>query len=205
MSCAWDSESTCHTENAADPSFCLDLSYLYSKLVTTYTRGVESLAPDGEASDESDPLLPHRTTRHHLEPGVRQFMAMELHLQHQLGTLRGLLAHAKNEPRIKGPFPFDFYHEVLLSCERMLDRLHSMRCVTTRQDWDQSIRQAFVLPVNHLQREMAGNVILYVRTYLATELTAVLHPLGGLPPPYPHATLPPLGRACARTSGGGHP
>lgn len=59
----------------------------------------------------------------------------ELHLQSQLATLRGLLSHAKNEPRIKGPFAFDFYQEVLLSCERMLDKLHSMRCVTTRHDW----------------------------------------------------------------------
>lgn len=63
-------------------------------------------------------------------------MAMrELHLQSQLNTLRGLLAQTKNEPRLKGPFAFDFYQEVLLSCERMLDRLHSMRCVTTRDEW----------------------------------------------------------------------
>ena len=41
----------------------------------------------------------------------------------------------KNEPRIKGPFDYAFYNEVLLSCERMLDRLHSMRCVTTRDEW----------------------------------------------------------------------
>lgn len=26
----------------------------------------------------------------------------------------------------------------------------------------QSVRQAFIVPVNHEQREMAGNVILYV-------------------------------------------
>jgi hypothetical protein len=64
-------------------------------------------------------------------------MAMELHLQGHLANLRGLLQHAANEPRLKGPFPFDFYHEVLLSCERMLDKLHSMRCVTTRHEWDQ--------------------------------------------------------------------
>ena len=59
----------------------------------------------------------------------------ELHLQSQLGDLRDLLSQTKNEPRLKGPFAFEFYQEVLLSCERMLDRLHSMRCVTTRDEW----------------------------------------------------------------------
>lgn len=59
----------------------------------------------------------------------------ELHLQSQLTTLRDLLVLTKNEPRLKGPFPTSFYSEVLLSLERMLDRLHSMRCVTTRSEW----------------------------------------------------------------------
>ena len=59
----------------------------------------------------------------------------ELHLQGQIGTLNDLLKHTKNEPRLKGPFAFGFYKECLLSCERMLDRLHSMRCVTTRAEW----------------------------------------------------------------------
>ncbi|TXT15657.1 hypothetical protein VHUM_00160 [Vanrija humicola] len=161
--------------------FCLDLSYLYSKLVTAYTRGVEQEVQSmPSANSETTPLLPLTVERHHLSPAVLQFMSMwvttswavdlpirELHLQSQLATLRGLLSHAKNEPRIKGPFAFDFYQEVLLSCERMLDKLHSMRCVTTRQDWDNSIREAFVLPVNKLQREMAGNVILYFYTLSA--------------------------------------
>jgi len=62
-------------------------------------------------------------------------MNRELHLQGQLGTLNDLLKHTKNEPRLKGPFAFGFYKECLLSCERMLDRLHSMRCVTTRAEW----------------------------------------------------------------------
>jgi len=59
----------------------------------------------------------------------------ELHLHSQLGDLRELLLQTKNEPRLKGPFAFEFYDEVLLSCERMVDRLHSMRCVTTRDEW----------------------------------------------------------------------
>ncbi|ORY35739.1 hypothetical protein BCR39DRAFT_511847 [Naematelia encephala] len=149
--------------------FCLDLSYLYSKLVTTYSRGIDPPEPLPEnQEEEQEPLLPPGSTRHpHLSQGVRQFMSMELHLQSQLGNLRELLAQTKNEPRLKGPFAFDFYKEVLLSCERMLDRLHSMRCVTTRDEWDNGIREAFVAPVNRQRREMAGNVILYFYTLSA--------------------------------------
>ncbi|TYJ52309.1 hypothetical protein B9479_007095 [Cryptococcus floricola] len=152
--------------------FCLDLSYLYSKLVTTYSKGVDHGPMDTEDADiprdEEEPLLPPGTIGHpHLSPGVRQFMAMELHLQSQLSSLKSLLAHTKNEPRLKGPFAYHFYKEVLLSCERMLDRLHSMRCVTTRDEWDNGIRDAFVVPVNKERREMAGNVILYFYTLSA--------------------------------------
>ncbi|EIW68238.1 hypothetical protein TREMEDRAFT_32574, partial [Tremella mesenterica DSM 1558] len=145
--------------------FCLDLSYLYSKLVATYSRGVDIHdfpPPSNYTSEESEPLLPVGSPRSpHLNPGVRHFMAMELHLQSQLVDLRKLLNDTKTEPRLKGPFAFDFYREVLLSCERMLDRLHSMRCVTTRDEWDNGIRAAFVAPVNRQRREMAGSVILY--------------------------------------------
>ncbi|GMK57518.1 hypothetical protein CspeluHIS016_0403520 [Cutaneotrichosporon spelunceum] len=159
--------------------FCLDLSYLYSRLVTTYCRGVEpTRGPnDGSASSGSPDLPTERTAllaratpasvEHHLSRDVLEFMAMEIHLQGQLGELRGLLGHAKNEPRLKGPFASGFYREVLLSCERILDRLHSMRCVATRSEWDQSIRQAFVFPVNKQQREMAGSIILYFYTLSA--------------------------------------
>ena len=135
-------------------SFCLDLSYLYSRLVQTYSKGCDQLHfPDGSVAplatytedrgdrNDQEPLLPQtrdvlRHSEHsHLSPSVRHFLSMELHLQSQLASLRELLGQTKNEPRIKGPFDYAFYNEVLLSCERMLDRLHSMRCVTTRDEW----------------------------------------------------------------------
>ncbi|WVF67567.1 hypothetical protein IAT40_002325 [Kwoniella sp. CBS 6097] len=173
--------------------FCLDLSYLYSKLVKTYSKGAQDEqddAHDGTADDaeagEGSPLLSGgKDWQPHGSQCVRQFMAMEMHLQTQLVTLRGLLAQTKNEPRLKGPFAFAFYNEVLLSCERMLDRLHSMRCVTTRSEWDQAMREEFVVPVNKERREMAGNVILYFYTLSAGFRTRT--PL----PPY----LPPAEQA----------
>nr|XP_018261601.1 uncharacterized protein I303_06041 [Kwoniella dejecticola CBS 10117]OBR83759.1 hypothetical protein I303_06041 [Kwoniella dejecticola CBS 10117] len=156
--------------------FCLDLSYLYSRLVMTYSRGVNDPQEhhngnaDAEAEEGETTTLIGNTAESgfsHLSASVRQFMAMELHLQSQILNLRSLLAQTKNEPRLKGPFAFAFYNEVLLSCERMLDRLHSMRCVTTRDEWDQAMREEFVVPVNRERREMAGHVILYFYTLSA--------------------------------------
>lgn len=63
-------------------SFCVDLSYLYSKLVMTYSKGMESVVvPDLESEsgseDEETALISESAKQHtHLTPGVRQFMAM---------------------------------------------------------------------------------------------------------------------------------
>jgi len=59
----------------------------------------------------------------------------ELHLQIKLIELQSLLAQAQHEPRLKGPFPVDMYRQILISLQTILDKLHSMRCVTTREEW----------------------------------------------------------------------
>lgn len=59
----------------------------------------------------------------------------ELHLQRKLIELQGLLAQTQHEPRLKGPFPIALYRAMLTSLQTILDRLHSMRCVTTREEW----------------------------------------------------------------------
>ncbi len=53
---------------------------------------------------------------------------------------------------------------MLACCQNILDKLHSMRCVTTRQDWYRHVRRDFVIPVNAERREMVGNVLLYFYT-----------------------------------------
>ena len=77
---------------AANNSFCLDLSYLYSRLVQTYSKGSDHLhfpeeaplashANDEQGHDE-EPLLPQtrdiaRHAEHsHLSPSVRHFLSM---------------------------------------------------------------------------------------------------------------------------------
>lgn len=62
-------------------------------------------------------------------------MTRELHLQIKLIEIQNLLAQAQLEPRLKGPFPVALYRDILTSLQTILDRLHSMRCVTTREEW----------------------------------------------------------------------
>ena len=62
-------------------------------------------------------------------------MYRELHLQIKLIELQGLLAQTQNEPRLKGPFPIKLYRSMLTSLQTILDKLHSMRCVTSREEW----------------------------------------------------------------------
>lgn len=59
----------------------------------------------------------------------------ELHLQIKLLELQELLKQTQHEPRLKGPFPTQLYRSILTSLQKMLDNLHSMRCVTTREEW----------------------------------------------------------------------
>lgn len=63
------------------------------------------------------------------------FARRELHLQVKLIELQGLLAQTQHEPRLKGPFPIQLYRGILTKLQTILDRLHSMRCVTTKEEW----------------------------------------------------------------------
>ncbi|KAF8269290.1 Fusaric acid resistance protein-like-domain-containing protein [Lactarius quietus] len=143
--------------------FCLNIGWLYTRLVASNSFSPEN-PTEGVDLDHDDPneetalLLPRR-----LNKSVEEFMAMELHLQIKLIELQNLLKQTQHEPRLKGPFPVKLYRSILASLQTILDRLHSMRCVTTREEW-YSVRRDFILPVNKERREMAGNIILYFST-----------------------------------------
>jgi len=107
---------------------------------------------------------------------------MELHLQIKLIELQGLLAQTQHEPRLKGPFPVALYRSMLMSLQTILDKLHSMRCVTSRQEWHTTVQRDFIVPVNKERREMAGNIILYFST-----LASVFRLKSPLPPYLPPA------------------
>lgn len=136
-----------------------NLSALYQRLVLTYSSQPPQAAnaeDDGSDVEEQRPLLG-------LQPIHDEMQAMELHLQRHLIKLESLLAHTRNEPRLKGPFPVGTYKKYLGCCQNILDKLHALRSVTSRTDWHTRVRRDFVIPVDAtgLRREMVGNVLLF--------------------------------------------
>ena len=128
-------------------SFCLNIGWLYTRLVASNSFAPE-YREDYHESGADDVARPTRLTN-----SIQEFMAMyicfvfmsciidfevwsrELHLQIKLIELQSLLAQAQHEPRLKGPFPVELYRRILVSLQTILDKLHSMRCVTTREEW----------------------------------------------------------------------
>ncbi|KAI6037545.1 Fusaric acid resistance protein-like-domain-containing protein [Pisolithus marmoratus] len=165
---------------------CLNMGWLYTRLVAS-NSGLELDDPEetdrpssNHVTCEGTPLL-SKSASAILSNSVQEFMAMELHLQIKLIELQGLLGQTQHEPRLKGPFPVMLYRSILTSLQTILDKLHSMRCVTTREEWWTDVRKKFILPVNKERREMAGNIVLYFSVLAsAFRLKAPLPPY--LPP-----------------------
>ncbi|KAK0522946.1 hypothetical protein OC842_006314 [Tilletia horrida] len=138
------------------------LAWLYQRLVLTYSSQDATVVFDEDeeiiaADAEVQPLL-----RSNKQDRVSaEFQAIELHLQLSIIKLEGLLAQTRHEPRLKGPFPISTYKSLLGCCQAILDKLHSMRCVTARDAWHRNVRRDFVIPVNAQRREMVGNVLLF--------------------------------------------
>jgi len=156
-------------------------------LYNNETEGERRRQYSPDSPEENTPLL-SKSASAQLSDSIQEFMAMELHLQIKLIELQGLLAQTQHEPRLKGPFPILLYRSILTSLQTILDKLHSMRCVITREEWFTTVRRDFILPVNKERREMVGNIILYCSTLASAFRTKA--PL----PPY----LPPAEKARER-------
>ncbi|KAJ3563310.1 hypothetical protein NP233_g9021 [Leucocoprinus birnbaumii] len=181
----WPSEARRELSRALG-EFCLNMGWLYTRLVASNSYSPEPTTRQ-EPGEEAALLVGHDEDIK-MKDSIHEFMAMELHLQIKLIELQGLLAQTQHEPRLKGPFPIQLYRRVLTSLQTILDRLHSMRCVTTKEEWHKSVRRDFIIPVNKERREMVGNIILSF-TLLASAFR-LKEPL----PPY----LPPAERARQR-------
>ncbi|KAI9067926.1 hypothetical protein FKP32DRAFT_1562778 [Trametes sanguinea] len=163
--------------------FCLNVGWLYTRLVafnsfSDHDLRLHTIEEEPSPTEETSLLRVNPAMSH----SIQHFMAMELHLQIKLIELQGLLSQTQHEPRLKGPFPVALYRSILTSLQTILDRLHSMRCVTSREEWHTTVRRDFIIPVNKERREMVGNVILYFST-----LAAAFRLKSPLPPYLPPA------------------
>ncbi|KAF9930916.1 hypothetical protein FBU30_011114 [Linnemannia zychae] len=191
----------------------LNISWLYNRLVSVYSTNLDKLSvippqkPYRSPRERVQDILRRTTFQERFQapadereempddPTVsdidrlnREFMAIELSLQLQLLRLYALLEETPNEPRLKGKFPVATYKNMLGSCQNILDRFLSMRLVITKDEWIESARRDFIIPVNKERREMVGNVLLYF--YTIASALRLKTPL----PPY----LPPARNARLR-------
>ncbi|KAI1317808.1 hypothetical protein EDD11_007830 [Mortierella claussenii] len=191
----------------------LNISWLYNRLVSVYSTNLDRIhiipaeEPHQKGRSKFQDLLRKSTfqerfqtpgqeeettlgesSQMHIERMNKEFMAIELSLQLQLLQLYALLEETPNEPRLKGKFPVGTYKNMLGSCQNILDRFLSMRLVITKDEWVESARRDFIVPVNKERREMVGNVLLYF--YTIASALRLKTPL----PPY----LPPANNARLR-------
>ncbi|KAF9087285.1 hypothetical protein BGX29_000908 [Mortierella sp. GBA35] len=191
----------------------LNISWLYNQLVAVYSTNLDRVSVVPEQKPYRSPRqrvqeilrrstfqarfqapadeyeeLPEDPTESDMDRMNKEFMAIELSLQLQLLKLYALLEETPNEPRLKGKFPVRTYKNMLGSCQNILDRFLSMRLVITKDEWIESARRDFIVPVNKERREMVGNVLLYF--YTIASALRLKTPL----PPY----LPPANRARLR-------
>ncbi|KAI9497668.1 Fusaric acid resistance protein-like-domain-containing protein [Zychaea mexicana] len=172
----------------------LHLSWLYKQLVSVYSETssatnqdaysllIEEMFYDTHNRPDYTPT-PEQMKALAARNKIRaaQFQKIELALQVNLVTLRELLTHAPNEPRLKGPFPVQIYESMLTSCQNILDKFLSMRIVILKDVWAIQVRRSLMLPASKEWMDMAGNILLYF--YLLASALQLKTPL----PPY----LPP--------------
>lgn len=157
----------------------LTLSWLYKQLVSVYSEDDLSETPATHMAPyhASNALLLTRKNK----ARAAELQKIELAIQVSIFDLQGLLVHAPNEPRLKGPFPAKTYAAMLACCQNILDKLLSLRIVILKDVWAVHVRRNFLMPASNEFMEMAGNVFLYF--YLLASALQLKTPL----PPY----LPP--------------
>jgi hypothetical protein len=86
-----------------------DIGDYYSYVMGTFLYHDEGLFPTGDEYEEAQ--------------------QMERKLEKMLETCHVLLELTDHEPRIKGPFPKEFYKEIIVSANNLLDRMVSLRII----------------------------------------------------------------------------
>ncbi|KAI8367928.1 Fusaric acid resistance protein-like-domain-containing protein [Choanephora cucurbitarum] len=158
--------------------FLLRLSWLYQQLVSIYSE---------DDSHETYTASPN-TLSLLVEPNQLRGQGLqmrELSLQIELFELQSLLAHAANEPRLKGPFPVKAYRDMMTCCQNILDKFLTIRVVILKDVWAVYVRRSLMAPAAKEFMEMSGHVLLYF--YLLASALQLKTPL----PPY----LPPAEKA----------
>ncbi|KAL9557711.1 hypothetical protein MBANPS3_001258 [Mucor bainieri] len=92
---------------------------------------------------------------------------MERKLEKMLNTCNVLLELTDHEPRLKGPFPKEFYREMLISAHNLLDRMMSLRIILMKMSpgVKKTVRG---LDIYHYRRDMVASILLHFYTLSAS-------------------------------------
>ncbi|EPB88022.1 hypothetical protein HMPREF1544_05200 [Mucor circinelloides 1006PhL] len=92
---------------------------------------------------------------------------MERKLGKMLNTCNVLLELTDHEPRLKGPFPKEFYREMLISSHNLLDRMMSLRIILIKMS--PSVKKTVRgLDIYHYRRDMVASILLHFYTLSAS-------------------------------------
>ncbi|KAI7864354.1 hypothetical protein BDF14DRAFT_1732339 [Spinellus fusiger] len=104
-----------------------------------------------------DPLVPPS------EEDIRQSQKMESKIQSSIDSCSMLLELTDHEPRLKGPFPKEFYKEMLISIRNILDRIMSIRIALTKMP--EVVKHSICKKDTHYHRHhMYASLLLYFYT-----------------------------------------
>ena len=112
-----------------------DLGDYFSYVMGTFLYHDEGLFPTNDEFNEAE--------------------RMERKLEKMLNTCKVLLELTDHEPRLKGPFPKEFYREMLISAQNLLDRMMSLRIILMKMS--PSVKKTVRnLDIYHYRRDMAS-------------------------------------------------
>ena len=172
----------------------LGLLDLYTELVSSFTNvNTMQIASEGHDEDDEEPSsavpfegganFPRATElrvavdgNHKLEEALAEkFIQLESTLQSQILQLDEYVQHAPHEPRLKGPYPAQVYHEILKSCQVLLDRLLTMRSVHQQVTVKDEAWRDYLNPSRRERYDMFGTV--QMTFYLAASALQIKAPL----------------------------
>ncbi|KAH8557090.1 hypothetical protein BGW37DRAFT_537718 [Umbelopsis sp. PMI_123] len=101
--------------------------------------------------------------REHSPDDIKSCEKQERNLQRAIVACRELLNLTFHEPGLKAPFPTDFYDEMIITTQNLLDRLCNLKCAVV--DMPIEVRKKTINPSVYLyRRDMTAALLLHFHT-----------------------------------------
>ncbi|ODQ53190.1 hypothetical protein SAICODRAFT_56649 [Saitoella complicata NRRL Y-17804] len=128
-------------------------------------------------SDAVNLTRPQVSSQGFMSSADDQSIDILVHMQKNLLKLRGLLAQAPNEPRLKGPFPTHSYGRLLDITQDMMDAFTALRVAVTKNGLEGGIN-TIVLETAQERKEVSGAIFLYFYLLASAMRMKIVFPEG---------------------------